>query len=368
MRKSSVKTAGKKWIAALSFAGAMALAGCGAKEPAQTTETEQAAEAVGADLSLAEAGTTAGSVEAAGESDAAGTGEPDDSEADLNESAQELQQAWIRHIYSGVLSQIVAAWQLPDGELDTSQLEAGIGEMRDNQFAITDIDGDGVEELIIRCSNATIDGMEMVIYGFDPAAGRLRRESAELPALMEGANEITIAYLPMEYESFADLTPVYLKLIADEAGKSRTDTEADLGLLILQQELQEGEFYLDAAESLLSGRYGVEVRQPYEDFDEQKVGLWNGQEVFTFTCLNAGMLDYHGERVEDVTIFGLYPGISADSAWEKLTAYGFYASPYGETDNCLVTGDGFGNISVWFSEEDGKVTQISVDPFCAFAG
>ena len=157
-----------------------------------------------------------------------------------------------------------------------------------------------------------------------------------------------IDHLPMEYGSFADLTPAYLRMIADGTGRSRTDAEADLGLLILKEEEREGEFYLDAAERLLSERYGVEIRQPYEDFEDQKNGFWEGQEVFAFTHLDAGVLDYHGGQVEDVTIFGLYPGISADSAWEKLTAYGFYASPYGETENCLITGDGFGNISVWF--------------------
>lgn len=172
-----------------------------------------------------------------------------------------------------------------------------------------------------------------------------------------------IEYLPMEYESFADFSPAYLKILAADVAKSRTDTEADLGLLILEEES-----YLDAAERLLSERYEVELQQPYEDFDDQMVGLWKGQEIFRFTHLDMGVLDYQGEQVEDVTVFGLYPGIRVDSAWEKLEAHGFYASPYGEAENCLITGDGFGNISIWFSEEEGKVTQISVKPFCAFAG
>lgn len=454
MKKNDMRAAGRKAFAVVC-AGVLALTGCSAerpaKESAQPAETEQPAEGK----------------EAVGDSGAAGTPESENGE-DFDESSQALLQAQIRHIYSGVLSQIVAARRLPDGELDTSQLDAGFGEMRDNEFAITDIDGDGMEELIVCYSNANMAGMETIVYGYDPAAGQLKREFTEFPALtfydngivraeashnhtsgefwpftlyqyqadsdtyvqagyvgtwnkniaermnglefpdeldsdgdgvlyniqkgaetsyevsdykyneaeyetwyqslMEGADEVVIDHLPMEYGSFADLTPAYLRMIADGTGRSRTDAEADLGLLILKEEEREGEFYLDAAERLLSERYGVEIRQPYEDFEDQKNGFWEGQEVFTFTHLDAGVLDYHGGQVEDVTIFGLYPGISADSAWEKLTAYGFYASPYGETENCLITGDGFGNISVWFSEEDGKVTQISVHPFCAFAG
>ncbi len=464
MKKNGRKTTGISAVAWLC-AGTMVLTGCSAKESeegrspfkemGQSTEDDAFVPAE----ELAATEKSGNSVE-----ESMDTGAEPETEENSGGSGQELWKEQVRHYYGGVLSQIIAARQLPDGELDTSSLDAGFGEMRDNHFAITDIDGDGMEELIVSYSNATMAGMVEIVYGFDPEAGQLEREFTAFPAiayydngiikaeashnhtrgdvwpfalyqyqadsdtyvqigyvdtwskdisgewpdgqafpdeldsdgdgvlyniqegagasyefsdykynvadyetwyqsLMEGANEITIDYQPMEYESFADLTPAYLKRIADEAGKNRTDTEADLGLLILEEDL-----FPDAAESLLSERYGVEIQQPYEDFDEAQVGLWNGQEIFSFEHLNAGLLDYHKEKVEDVTIFGLYPGISADSAWEKLTAYGFYASPYGETDNCLITGDGFGNISIWFSEEEGKVTQISVRPFCAFAG
>ena len=84
--------------------------------------------------------------------------------------------------------------------------------------------------------------------------------------------------------------------------------------------------------------------------------------------MNAGHIGYKGERFEDVTIFGIYPGMRVDSAWEKLQAYGFYASSYAEVENCLITGEGFGNISIWFSAEDNVVTDITVGSYCAFAG
>ena len=126
--------------------------------------------------------------------------------------------------------------------------------------------------------------------------------------------------------------------------------------------------FLNVAQTLLSEKYGVELEQPESNFEEYTVGLIDGREVFSFTALDAGDLSYSGEKVGDVTIFGIYPGISVDDAWKGLSAYGFYASPYGEVENCLITGEGFGNISIWFSAEDNKVTQITVMPFCAFAG
>ena len=150
---------------------------------------------------------------------------------------------------------------------------------------------------------------------------------------------------------------------AEEAGKGRTDTAADLGLLILNED-----HFLDAAQNLLSEKYGGTVKQPDPDFEEWTVGLKDGKEMFSFEALNAGSIGYRGEKLEDVTVFGIYPGISVDGAWEKLKAYGFYAASYPEVENCLVTGEGFGNISIWFSAEDNVVTDITVRPYCAFAG
>lgn len=445
MKKGTGKIKGR--IVILSCAGAVLFAGCGVREGVskgdETAEEEQTEQTL---------------------SDGTDAEKTADSGEENEEKAQALYEAQIRHCYGGVLSQIIAARQLPDGELDTSSLDAGFGEMRDNHFAVTDIDGDGREELIVSYVNATMAGMEEIIYDYDPVPGELKREFTQWPALtyydngiikeeashnhsrgefwpfalyryqaesdayvqiayvtswdrefadewdegqpfpdeldtdgdgtlfnisegaeatyeyedykynqadfeewyngmMEGAKEISIEYRPLEYESFADFTSNYLKLLADEAGRERTDTASDLGLLILNEE-----HFLDAAKTLLSEKYDVEIEQPEPDFEEYTVGTVSGKEVFTFTALDAGDLSYSDEKVDDVTIFGIYPGISVDGAWEKLKAYGFYASPYGEVENCLITGEGFGNVSIWFSAEDGFVTEITVRPYCAFAG
>lgn len=399
-------------------------------------------------------------LEGTGVPDSEDTGNDDEAAA---ENAQVLYAAQVRHYYGGILSQITAAWKLPDGELDTSSLENGFGQMSDNRFAVADIDGDGREELIVCYANASTAGMMEIIYDYDPVLGELKREFTEWPMLtyydngmikaeashnhthgefwpfafyqyetesdsykqiayvhtwdkeisdkyegqpfpeeldvdgdgtlfsisegaepsyeyesykynqadyekwyneiMDGAQEIMIPYQPLEYESYADFAPGYLKLKAEEAGRERTDTADDLGLLILSEDR-----FLNVAQTLLSEKYGVELEQPESNFEEYTVGLIDGREVFSFTALDAGDLSYSGEKVGDVTIFGIYPGISVDDAWKKLSAYGFYASPYGEVENCLITGEGFGNISIWFSVEDNKVTQITVMPFCAFAG
>ena len=446
--------------------GIIALAGCGGKEaPMEQFDHEPMEQPAVEDGDASADGTEDSALEDEGimnSADAENTAA--DSDEESAEKAQALYEAQIRHYYGGVLSQIIAARQLPDGELDTYSLDAGFGEMRDNHFAVTDIDGDDREELIVSYSNASMAGMMAIIYDYDPVLGELKREFTDFPALtcydngiirvedshnhsrgefwpftlyqyqpdsdryvqtayvstwdkeivdewteghpfsdeldtdgdgtlfnisegaeatyeyedfkynqadfekwydgiMEGAKELSIDYQPLEYESFADFTPAYLKLKAEEAGRERTDKEADLGLLILNED-----HFLDVARTLLSEKYDVLIEQPEQDFEEYTVGLLADREVFTFTALNAGDLSYSGEKVGDVTIFGIYPGISVDGAWEKLKAYGFYASPYGEVENCLITGEGFGNVSIWFSAEDNLVTEITVGPFCAFAG
>lgn len=445
-------------------AASVLLAGCGGKDSgAEQLDIEPIEPTDG------ESGNV--SADGAGISEWEGEGVPDSVDAEdavapdegNTEDAQALYAAQVRHYYAGILSQITAGWKLPDGELDTSSLENGFGKMSDNRFAVTDIDGDGREELIISYSNACMAGMMEIIYDYDPVLGELKRELTVWPSLtyydngmvkaeashnhthgefwpfalyqyekesdsyqqiayvqtwdkefsdeyegqpfpddldtdgdgtlfnisegaepsyeyedfkynqadyeawyngmMEGAQEIAVPYQPLQYESYADFAPAYLRLKAEEAGRERTDMADDLGLLILNEDR-----FLDVAKTLLSEKYGVELEQPEPNFEEYTVGLVDGKEVFSFTALDAGDLSYSGEKVGDVTIFGIYPGISVDGAWEKLQTYGFYASPYGEAENCLITGYGFGNISIWFSAEDNKVTQITVMPFCAFAG
>ncbi len=387
--------------------------------------------------------------------------------AALAETPEKFRQAQIRHYYSGILSQVMAAYRLPDMELgvgvwgeDTLDAE----EMAKNCFAVADVDQDGREELLVRWTTTTTAGSFEAVYDYNPENGELNNEFCAYPLLtyydngvikagwshnqvppaefwpctfyqyepaensyveigslrawddigeerdfpaeldvdgdgtvyeivkigeaysdynsgyegfrfnqaevdewlngfMEGAEEISPVYDSMQYESFADFTPTYIKMLAEKEGKERSDTAADLGLLILNED-----HFLDAAQTLLSEKYGVAMEHPDPDFEEWTVGSKDGKELFTFEALNAGHIGYKGEKLADVTIFGIYPGMRVDSAWEKLKAYGFYASPYAEVENCLITGEGFGNISIWFSEEDNVVMDIAVGPYCAFAG
>lgn len=450
---------------ALACAGALFFTACGTEKNMRTEGTEQL-ETSEKKLEMAGSDTES---EQENKSETADGGQDENvgERAVPTETLQELGQAKTRHYYSGILSQVMAAWRLPDMELgvgtsadDTLDAE----EMAKNCFAVADVDQDGREELLVRWTTTTTAGSLEVVYDYNPVSGELKNEFCAYPALtyydngvikaewshnqvppaefwpctfyqyepernsyveigslrswddigeewdfpterdvdgdgtvyeivkageeysdydsgyegfkfnqadvdewlggfMEGAQEIPLVYYPMKHESFADFTPAYLKMVAEEAGRERTDTASDLGLLILGEDR-----FLDAAQTMLSEKYGVEMEQPDPAFEEWTVGSKDGKELFSFEALNAGHIGYKGERFEDVTIFGIYPGISVDGAWEKLKAYGFYASSYPEVENCLITGEGFDNISIWFSAEDGLVTDITVGPYCAFTG
>lgn len=455
---------------ALLFAGAVFFAGCGAGNGmGQTAEREQS-EMADNDAGVEQQETKENTAEEAADASAEDTeaaldnGSEEQAETDADvvspASAQELLRAQTRHYYGDILSQVMAAWRLPDMELGTGTANDSLdaAEMAKNCFAVADVDLDGREELLVRWTTTITAGEIEAVYDYNPVSGVLKNEFVAYPALtyydngiikaewshnqvppaefwpctfyrydaesdsyaelgslrawddgiegwelpdgldvdgdgtvyeiqkageeyqayegfrfnkaevdewlggfMEGAKELAIEYLPMKHESFEDFTPAYLKMLAEEAGKGRTDTAADLGLLILNEDR-----FLDAAQNLLSEKYGVEMEQPDPDFEEWTVGKKDGKELFSFEALDGGNLGYRGEKLEDVTIFGIYPGISVDGAWEILQAYGFYAASYPEVENCLVTGEGFGNISIWFSAEDNVVTDIT--PYCAFAG
>ena len=390
----------------------------------------------------------------------------EDSAEESAEKAQALQEAKIRHYYGGVLSLVITTKQLPDKITENWNHDESDSEVAIHDFALADIDQDGREELLIRCTIPPMNNMSEMVYDYNPISGKLKLELAWSPppiyydngiikselhynheagelrpytiycyqsvcdsymavasvvdwnkALVdkwwtddrpfpdeldtdgdgilyniyiigegeesyeyedykynltdfdevfgkytEGAKELPIEYQPMEYESFADFTPAYLKLLADEVGKERTDTASDLGLMILNED-----HFLDAAQTLLSEKYGVELERSEPNVEERMVGLKDGREVFSFDALNAGHISYKGEQVDDVTIFGIYPGIRVGGAWRSLRAYGFYATYYGEVKNRLITGEGFGNVSIEFSVEDNVVTEITVGPYCAFA-
>lgn len=102
--------------------------------------------------------------------------------ADNTVNPEDLTAALIRHKYSGVLSQLVCAQQLPNGYMIESPYDWDM-EMTDNSYAITDMDGDGYEELVIIYSTASMAGMFETVYGYNPETDTLTQEFMGFPSV-----------------------------------------------------------------------------------------------------------------------------------------------------------------------------------------
>lgn len=70
---------------------------------------------------------------------------------------------------------------LPDGTvLDGNSIEGIEG----NLFALHDVDGDGVEELILLWQNAAMAGQAEIVYGYDSETGQVLEELREFPGVI----------------------------------------------------------------------------------------------------------------------------------------------------------------------------------------
>ncbi len=383
------------------------------------------------------------------------------------EMLQKIRVARTRHYYADILSGLLWAGELPDMQVEVQ--DDFYDTVRDNSFAVTDIDNDGREELIISYSTASMAGMFEVVYDYDSGRNQLKQQMCMYPALyfydngvikaeashnhskgelwpfalyqyqkdsdtyemtayvdtwdkkltdswgdqsfpeeldVDGdgvlyniqmgdsptsdyadyqynqsdydafyqflmqstydigttADEIQIDFKPLTYESFQDYTSDYLKLM-HEAGQREVDaSQTDIGFLFLE----EGRTLVEV-EQFLTDKYGV-VIESQDEYNDIAIGLYENRMVFDFVNLDGGDLTYLDEKVENITVFGVYPGMSVDNAWERLTAYGFYANPDGEVENSLITGVGMGNRSICFEEEDNKIKNIMVRPYCKYTG
>lgn len=385
------------------------------------------------------------------------------------EMLQEINYAKTRHYYGDILSGLLWAGELPGMQVEMN--DDFYDTVRDNRFAVTDIDNDGREELLISYSTASMAGMFLAVYDYNPSTNQLKQQLCLYPSLsfydngmikaeashnhsrgefwpfglyqyqkdsdtyemvasvgtwdkeftdswgdgqpfpeeldVDGdgvlyniqrgnnpayeyadykynqsdydvfyqtmmqaadgagvtADEIQIDFIPLTYESFKEYTPAYLRLL-HEAGRRESDVDqTDIGFLFLEEERT-----LYEVEQFLSEQYGVVIVSQEEEYDDFMTGTYRDKQIFEFIHLDGGDLTYRNEKIEDITIFGIYPGMHVDKAWERLTAYGFYANPDAETENSLITGVGMGNRSIYFEAEDQIINNITVRPYCKYTG
>ena len=182
---------------------------------------------------------------------------------------------------------------------------------------------------------------------------------AWLSEYMIDAQEIEIDYQPVAYENYKDFTLEHLTLLRQIAEENAQTSQTDIGWLYIRENS------LEKAEQYLLQHCAAEWKSNPE-FEEEHIGSIGGNEVFSLVYMNAGVLSYRGQKVEDITVFGIYPGMDENTAVTILQSYGFY--PLENLENYMITGDGFGNAAVSYEVSNGVVTKVHVSAYCAYAG
>lgn len=380
---------------------------------------------------------------------------------DFSEDDTAFEAAKIRHKYADVLSQLTCASSLPDMEAIEPWYDLGY-EMSDNQFAISDVDQDGREELVISYTTASMAGMFEVIYAYNPDTDELTQELLYSPGMEfydngmikapTSHNQTPSEFWPFNIMKYNADSDSYEEVAYIEAwdksfsetlyGETSFPTELDkdgdgilYSILMVGEEFEGASNYkydqadyekwmdenfgvceelevsfksvdydnfsmypqeyfealklhnkdnmpmvtTDIAEILydknqsiedvkneLMSKYNLEVYLENDDFEESEMASYNGVEVLNFYMMDGGSITYMKEKVEDLTLFGMYPGMDEAEAKKYLEAYGFYPSEYDE--NQYITGVGIDNRSVYLTIENGKIASIATGWFCMFVG
>ncbi len=84
--------------------------------------------------------------------------------------------------YAKVLTQLLEEHTFPDGRSDgfTGELH----DMRENKFALADVDGDGQKELVLKFTAADLEHHRGLVLDCDPATGKVRIKLDENPGMV----------------------------------------------------------------------------------------------------------------------------------------------------------------------------------------
>ena len=71
--------------------------------------------------------------------------------------------------------------------------------------------------------------------------------------------------------------------------------------------------------------------------------------------------------MDGITLFGLKPGDNVQKVADIMTEYDFYQQDE-YSDNYYINGTDIGSYYITFEENNGKITNITIGTYSAFAG
>lgn len=221
-----------------------------------------------------------------------------------------------------------------------------------------DIDGDGV---LYSISYTNDISCELEDYKNDKADYDKWYES-----YLGGAKEIELDFKSLDCDNFRQYTKDYLELLANIYREKNGDNYTDITDIYF-----ENQFDLEKVEQYLVENYGFTInKDAYGNGDVDSV-IFNGEEILKFDICDMGTIYYQNQKVEDITICGLYPGMEEQNALQCLEAYGFYQyddsyNYYGEKS--FITGKGIDNKFLSYELENGRISSIILRYYCAYSG
>lgn len=387
---------------------------------------------------------------------------------------QELNRLRVRDYYSQLMTNLDISGELPNGySIDRTYYSEGEDEQVNDgiKYNVSDIDGDGREELLLEITSVYTAAQTLLIYEYNPDTHEVIEELSEYPYIIgaydNGILEIGLSHnqgmagdamWPYSMYKYNAETDTYDKVAGvdawdgsvfptgwdGESFPSDKDTDGDNILYstidyasesdyvwidnaqyeewhngyingankneLEWQDISEGDIYSsidqlnsyifdyytdthglsesdigytyvqntinggmgDATEvvfNYLRDKAGLETVINNEGMEEAYAHVDNEVVIYTdYDTMYA--LNYIGNKVGDITIFGLYPGMPIDDARRIIEAMNFTKQydEYSQTEieNVYVTGVSSGHYEIRIDEADGKIKNISIVKMYSF--
>lgn len=166
---------------------------------------------------------------------------------------------------------------------------------------------------------------------------------------------VEIPWQDLTYDNYSNYYIENVSMFIQQYKEKKLDNETDIGLLFMEESEDTATTQI---ENLLKDNYGVALEDLFPEGISVPIGVQgtlDGETVYESWKEGAPQFTYMGKKIGDVTICGLYPGMSEEEAVALLLEEGFYLEYYD-----YVTGTSDGNYGISFISDNGTVTQINM--------
>ncbi len=172
------------------------------------------------------------------------------------------------------------------------------------------------------------------------------------------AKEMELPWQSLYSEEWQGYVSDYVHMITERRKNDLVNGETDIGVSFLESEANS-----NVVEDELSQKFDFRIAQAeYSELVEY--GYVDEQPVLTIYNEGSTSIEYADLAIDNLTIFGVYPGMLIEEAHLILEGYGFK----NDGNNNFYSGEDHGSYAIYVTEEEGVVTKIMISQFSMFAG